>query len=373
LDKWIMVGLAAVLAATISLIWLGTVGYLLLEVWGLSDPNRFGLVEVTVGLAAVTLVPVLIWLLAGSAWRSTRLSQALGRIKTTLAKVEPEGGLQGEVRSLREASETATAQLPRAADDAKQQRGALAEFSEPMTELTIQLHGVLGQMRDFGERAERTQGNLRAIVDHIAEVCDAVLSLLHPQDRPGRDQRRLETAITQSIESGECALSRLEDRARALSGQGGSLQAPAPEQLLQERQIEARPLRRADFLSAASALIQALNKKAVELNAFLQVDIPPEVLVALKEGDHSALLRRLRRLKDRSGVRGLALHYRHDREFRLTPDRFMETFEVLLEDAREADPSNGLGAVFVTSDLGKLYLAFARESGRAGVKEQDRS
>ena len=258
-----MVGLAAVLAAAISLIWLWTAGYLLLEVWGLPDLNRFGLVEVTFVLAAVTLVPVLTWLLVASIWRSTRLSQARGPIETTLAKE----GLQGEVCLLREASEAATAQLPRAAGDAKQQRGALAEVSECMADLTIQLHGVLGQMRDFGERAERTQGNLRAIVDHIAEVRPAALPLLRPQGRPDR---------------GQC------------------------------------------------------------------------------------------RLKDRSGVRGLALHYRHDREFRLTADRFMETFEVLLEDAREADPSNGLGAVFVTSDLGKLYLVFARESGRAGAEEQDR-
>ncbi|MBC6417081.1 MAG: hypothetical protein GDA47_04640 [Rhodospirillales bacterium] len=188
--------------------------------------------------------------------------------------MEPEEGLQGEARSLREASEAITAQLQRAIDHAKRQRGALAEVSEPMAELTIQPHAVLSEMRDFGERAERAQGNLRAIVDHIAELRDAALPMLHPQDRPDRDQRRLETAITQSIESGECALSRLEERARALSGQIGSLQAP--EQLLQERQIEGRPLRRADFLSVASTLIRALDKKAVELNALLQVDTPSE-------------------------------------------------------------------------------------------------
>ena len=71
-------------------------------------------------------------------------------------------------------------------------------------------------------------------------------------------------------------------------------------------------------------------------------------------------------------MRGLALHYRHTQEFRLTADRFKETFEVLLADARAADPSSGLGALFVTSDLGKLYLAFTRESGRTGAEEQDR-
>ncbi|MBC6417082.1 MAG: hypothetical protein GDA47_04645 [Rhodospirillales bacterium] len=45
---------------------------------------------------------------------------------------------------------------------------------------------------------------------------------------------------------------------------------------------------------------------------------------------------------------------------------------MLLADARAADPSSGLGALFVTSDLGKLYLAFTRESGRTGAEEQDR-
>ncbi len=363
---WIMIGLAILLAIVISLVWLGTAAYLLGDVWGVVDPLRFDLPIRIAGLIAVALVPALVWLLASSVWRSSRFAQALRRIESRLTPAHEEEALrQADIVALREATESATREIGEAATSAEARRNELVEVAEPMAELASQLHGVLGEMRGFGETVEGTESTLRAMVGHVATLNEAAQPLLQLDDRLTQEQRRLQDAIQQLTESGEEAVSRLQRQARSMRQQVGALRIDEPLRLSDDRHIEGRGLKRVDFLTDARDVVAHLNDKAVDLNALMKIDTPPAVIAALTEGDHSLLLRRLPRLKDRSGVRGLVLHYRHDRTFRLAADRFMDAFEALLEDSRDADPTGGLGAVFLTSDLGRLYMALAGETRRA--------
>ncbi len=375
MGKWVMVGLAILLAIVISLVWLATAAYLLGDVWSVVDPDRFALPVRVGALAAVALVPVLVWLLASSVWRSRRFTQLLRQIegKVTATQEAQQAAqkeekpqqeqLQAEIVALREATETATRQIGEAAAAAEIRRSELVEVAEPMAELAGHLHGVLGDMRSFGERVESTEGSLRALVGHVASLKDAAEPLMQLDDRLTQEQRRLLEAIRQLTESGEEAVSSLQRQARDLRDEAGNLKI-APPRLTDARQIEARGLRRVDFLADARDVVAHLNDKAVELNSLMKVETPADVKEALRAGDYGLLLRRLPRLKDRSGLRGLVLHYRHDDQFKAVADRFMEGFEALLEDSREADPTGGMSALFVTSDLGRLYLVLAGETGR---------
>ncbi len=374
-----MVGLAIVLAIVISLVWLGTAAYLLGDVWGVVDPLRFPLPIRIGALAVVALVPILVWLLASSVWRSQRFSQMLRRIENKVSEAQREQKpkqeqLQAEVVALREATEAATQQIGQATEAATNRigeaaaaaeirRSELVEVAEPMAELAGHLHGVLGDMRSFSEGVAATEGSLRAMVGHVATLREAAEPLMQLDDRLTQEQRRLQEAIRQLTESGEEAVERLQQQSRDLREEAGALKTP-PLRLTDGRQVEARGLRRVDFLADARDVVAHLNDKAIELNSMMKVETPREVKEALKQGDYSLLLRRLPRMKDRSGTRGLVLHYRHDKAFRATADRFMEGFEALLEDGREADPTGGMSALFVTTDLGRLYLVLAGETGR---------
>lgn len=382
MGKWVMIGLAVVLAIAISLVWLATAAYLLGDVWGVVDPERFALPIRVGGLVAVALVPVLVWLLASSVWRSARFTQLLRRIEGKVTAAEEaqraaqkeekpqQAQLQAEIVALREATETATRQIGEAAAAAEIRRSELVEVAEPMAELSGHLHAVLSDMRAFGERVETTEGSLRALVGHVATLKDAAEPLLQLDDRLSQEQRRLMDAIRQLTESGEAAVSNLQRQARDLRDEAGGLKL-APPRLTDTRQIEAKGLRRVDFLADARDVVAHLNDKAVELNSLMKVETPSDVREALRAGDYGLLLRRLPRLKDRSGIRGLVLHYRHDSKFRGVADRFMEGFEALLEDSREADPTGGMSALFVTSDLGRLYLVLAGETGRGEAEVLD--
>ncbi len=365
-----MITLAVLLALAISLVWVGTAAYLLGDVWGVIDATLYPLPIRIGGLAVVALVPVLVWLLASSVWRSSRFAQALRRIEAKIPapRSEPEPQqvqLQAEIVALREATETATRQIGEVAAAAEMRRSELVEVAEPMAELASHLHGVLGDMRDFGQRVETSETALRGLIGQVATLKEAAQPLLQIDDRLTQEQRRLLEAIRQLTESGEEAVARLQRQTSNLREEAGAFRLPQPARLGNDRQIEGRGLKRVDFLADARDLVAHLNDKAIELNALMKVATPPEVKEALKQGDYSLLLRRLPRLKDRSGVRGLVLHYRHDPNFKAVADRFMEGFEALLEDSREADPTAGLGALFLTSDLGRLYLAMASETGRA--------
>ncbi len=376
MGKWVMVSLAILLAIVISLVWVGTAAYLLGDVWGVVDAERFQLPIRIAALAAIVLVPVLVWLLASSVWRSSRLGQVLRRIEGKIARAQEEeeprqAQFQADIVALREATESATRQIGEAATAAEARRSELVEVAEPMAELASRLHGVLGDMRVFGERIESTETSLHRLVGQVSTLKEAAAPLMQLDDRLSQEQRRLQEAIRKLTESGEEAVARLQRQTRSMRQQADSLQSDEPLRLTDARQIEGRGLRRVDFLADARDVVAHLSDKAIELNALMKVETPPEVKQALKEGDYSLLLRRLPRLKDRSGTRGLVLHYRHDRDFRLVADRFMDGFEALLEDCREADPTNGLGALFLTSDLGRLYLVLAGETGRAGAERLD--
>ncbi len=353
---------ALILASAITLIWLGTAAYLLRDLSQFVDPTRVSREEIGLGLVVLVIPPILVWLLAASSWRNRSVGKTLRRIEAGLKKEDAD--LKNEVKSLREASESASQQLKETAKAAQNQRGDMAKVAKPMAELAGQLHGVLGEVKGLGQVVDQSEGKLKAMAGQISQLNEAAQPLLQLDSRLTEQSEGLLTAIEELTKRGEAASAKLQGQARLVGSSDPAVEAAEPPLLQDDKQIDAKVLRRVDFLADAKAIAEQLNAKAVDLHGLLKMDVPVEVLAAIKEGDKTALARRLPRLKDRSGIRGLVLLYGHDQGFRGVADRYMEQFEELLDDCREADPSNGLGALFITSDLGRLYLVLARETGR---------
>ncbi len=355
---------AAILASVITLIWLGTAGYLLRDLSQFVDPTRVSREQIGVGLLILVVPPILVWLLASTSWRNRNVGKTLRRIEAGLK--QEDAAFKDEVKGLREASETAAKQLKETAKAAQNQRGDMAKVAAPMADLAGQLHGVLGEMKGLGEVVGQSEIRLKAMAGQIAQLNDAAQPLLQLDSRLTEQSEGLLAAIDELTKRGEAASAQLQGQARLVGSNGHNGAGPEPALLHDDKQIEAKVLRRVDFLADAKAVAEQLNAKAVDLHGLLKMEVPVEVLAAIREGDKTALARRLPRLKDRSGIRGLILLYGHDQAFRGVADHYMEQFEELLDDCREADPTNGLGALFITSDLGRLYLVLARETGRNG-------
>ena len=69
-------------------------------------------------------------------------------------------------------------------------------------------------------------------------------------------------------------------------------------------------------------------------------------------------------LRDRNKMAAVKDKYQQSGEFREYVGRYVTQFQGLLEQAKKRDHNGVLGATFLSSDLGKLYLVLARALGR---------
>ncbi|GAB5468734.1 MAG: hypothetical protein Kilf2KO_17640 [Rhodospirillales bacterium] len=355
--RWVAATLAIVLATAASLAWLGGAAYLLRDRTGFIDPTRVTLPEAIGALCLLVLLPVVVWTLALVLWRGPEVSKRLARIETAVADG---GGLDADIDAqfqvLRANAEATLQQLQETADVAKAERRALVELAAPMGDLASRLHEALTALDAVEAGDAEREVRLARLIELLEAVKTSAQPLQQIESPLAKAQADLEAAIEALTVSGEAAAARLQGQVRALEADGAKLAAP--------RREASADSARLDFLASATTLFNDLNDKVADLNALMKVEVPEALFAAMKAGDRTALARRLPRLKDSSGARGIRLHYQHDAAFKALADRYMEGFETLLEQARAADPDSGLAGLFLTSDLGRLYLVLSRDSGR---------
>jgi hypothetical protein len=82
------------------------------------------------------------------------------------------------------------------------------------------------------------------------------------------------------------------------------------------------------------------------------------------KGDKTLFIRALLGGGEKKANAEIKRKYGEDETFRRYVTRYVEEFERLLAQANEADPENLLSSAFVTSDVGRLYVALSRAIGR---------
>ena len=65
-------------------------------------------------------------------------------------------------------------------------------------------------------------------------------------------------------------------------------------------------------------------------------------------------------MKDKMNQPAIRDRYQKDERFRAQVTRYLNQFEMLLNQAAECDPEHVLSATFMTADVGKLYLILTR-------------
>ena len=85
-----------------------------------------------------------------------------------------------------------------------------------------------------------------------------------------------------------------------------------------------------------------------------------------QRGERNVFTRRLYTLKGQQTFDEIRMKYSRDPEFRDAVDRYVEDFELLLEDVAKNDRENMMVQTYLTSDTGKVYTMLAHASGRFG-------
>jgi hypothetical protein len=112
-------------------------------------------------------------------------------------------------------------------------------------------------------------------------------------------------------------------------------------------------------------MVEELNSLAMDISKLLETDVPPDVWKDYHKGDRSVFARRLFKLKDSYTIPALEQRFDRDERFKDMVTRYIARFDELMAEASTADPEGMLRTVFITADVGKLYLVLARTLGRA--------
>ena len=107
-------------------------------------------------------------------------------------------------------------------------------------------------------------------------------------------------------------------------------------------------------------LLQSLE---VDLAKFFGEEIPNKVWSAYQAGDRGALSRRILGLYERGQLNSISDLFQSNLEFRSAVIRFNDEMRELLRQADQADETELLKTVYMTSDIGKLYAFLAEVVG----------
>ena len=107
-----------------------------------------------------------------------------------------------------------------------------------------------------------------------------------------------------------------------------------------------------------------LNAASVDVARLLSVDAGEQAWDRYRKGDRGIFARNTVKLADRGMNEKIARHFAHDPAFTDEATHYLDMFEKLSR-RLESDPDGeNLLATIVSSDIGKLYVAIARATGR---------
>jgi len=120
------------------------------------------------------------------------------------------------------------------------------------------------------------------------------------------------------------------------------------------------------YHTSSRHVIETLQAMAIDLDRFLEDDPPLDLLRRYRNGERNVFARRLVSVLGREQTERIGRKYREDSDFRETVDRYIEQFEVLMEETAGRDRENVLAETYLTSQTGKVYVMLASSIGRLG-------
>ena len=174
-----------------------------------------------------------------------------------------------------------------------------------------------------------------------------------------REVLAVEAAADRAGAMAEAAAQRVAGQAQAMTVKIDEVDAKVDE-------IETRlDVRARDTLSARSTrLIEMLNAASVDVARLLSIDADEQAWVRYSRGDRSIFARRMVRLIDRPTTAKIKRHFAHDEAFHHEASHYLDLFEQLSRRLLADPDGDALLATVVSSDIGKLYVAIARATGR---------
>ena len=313
---------------------------------------------------------------------------------------ELSGMLQGEVDALASMANEAAGKLHSAMDGL---RGNLGEIVEETGQQVAKVDAVrmslTGQADQFVTSTEtvfirigQIESKMMEQRANFAAAYDATLNRLEDStislgirlqelgDRTDRVVKSLEGASSnvsrnseRLVEAAEEASSKSSTVSEIFRKHAENLSAAADKALEQTKLIRESDMeaRRDAFLAAAKFVIESLHSISVDFVRMLDHEAPEKLWKAFAGGDTSVFTRRLVSNKDKIAIEKIKNMYEENSEFRLYVQRYIRQFEEVFSRAIGTDHGDLLSSTFMTSDIGKLYMALCQGIERQPLSDQD--
>jgi hypothetical protein len=159
---------------------------------------------------------------------------------------------------------------------------------------------------------------------------------------------------------------RANEIADVFTAQAKTLEAASQEASAEAARIRSGSLnaKRDTFLRASKLVMESLSSLGIDMARVMDRDEAEKLWKGYSRGDKTLFIRALIGGGDKKAMQDIKKRYQDDERFRGYVTRYVEEFERLLSQANEADPDNLLSSAFVTSDVGRLYIALSRAIGR---------
>jgi len=235
--------------------------------------------------------------------------------------------------------------------------GALSQLGAAGDAAAARLHHLLTEMASQSERIEVLSHRAEARVatatanleTHAARVDKATLEMHRArlmENADGREQHRaLEQVARALADETERAMAALRDHQAALA-----VSPPEPPKAPDET----------SYLARSATTIRSLEALSCQIGGKLLPEPHDELRVRFERGDRAAYARALLVLPA-SDFRRL---YDEKADLRIAVEMYLHDFEALVSEPAKLGLPAALNGMFLNSDLGRLYVALARGSGR---------
>lgn len=246
-------------------------------------------------------------------------------------------------------------------------RGALGEIEQLTGSVSLaastQLIDVFGRVRDI---ANQTAGTMREALAKVVEEAEQALGASGSAQAaaafgtPIKAQlAEVEATHDRVAAAAQAAAERVTQRLIGLVGTVSEVEARIDRI---ETGFDVRA--RSSLAKKSRALIDSLQRAAVEIAGLLSLDIADADWDAYLKGDRSIFTRRVLDRLDGEASRAIGRHFQHDAEFRSLATQYIDEFETLISQVSNDRDGQSLATALLGSHVGRLYLAIANGAGR---------
>ncbi|MBT4463081.1 MAG: hypothetical protein HOC60_00215, partial [Rhodospirillaceae bacterium] len=119
-----------------------------------------------------------------------------------------------------------------------------------------------------------------------------------------------------------------------------------------------------DFLKRATFISERLQSLAVDMSRLMETTISEDDWRRFNRGEKGVFVRKMLGFREKSRLQSIRQRFQENDEFREYVQRYMSEFKGFLDEARKRDKQGVLSTIFLSSDMGKLFMVLTQALGR---------